>query len=97
MNLQKDHLYSYLKGVTYTSSRNRKINYKHMYVFGLIRFKNILGLQTFYKCILDCFFPNKNTPLSGIAVISGIQREYEHICKAGKKVVKGDREDLTEL
>lgn len=88
VNLQKDHLYSYLKGVTFILSRNWEMNYKHVYVLGLITF----GLQTFYKCTLKYFFPNRKYSSKLDCSHHGIRREYEHICKAGWKAAKGDRE-----
>lgn len=90
VNLQKDHLYSYLKGVTFTLSRNWEMNYKHVYVLGLITF----GLQTFYKCTLKYFFLIENILPSWIAVIMAYEENMSTFAKqAGRQLRETEKLD----
>jgi len=64
-------LHSYLKGVTYTVSRSWEMNYKYMYIFGLIRFKKFTWVAGLLKYIFNYFSLIENILANWIAVICG--------------------------
>lgn len=63
-----------------------------MYIFGLIRFKKYTQVADLLKCIFDYFSLIEKLLPNWIAVICGIERKNEHICKAGWKKAKSDRD-----